>query len=71
MLFVSVRRQGIAKALMTQAISKARSLDPELSKLIVHSSPYAVPIYQKMGFRKSGSVRTENGITYIPMERLF
>ena len=70
MLFVTVRRQGIAKALLTRAISRARSLDPGLAKLIVHSSPYAVPIYQRMGFRKAGDATTENGITYFPMELL-
>ena len=70
MLFVSLRHQGIATELVKQAISKARSSVPELSKLIVHSSRYAVPIYQKMGFRKTGKATTENGITYFPMELL-
>ena len=70
MLFVAVQHQGIAKALLAQAIGKARVLNPGLSKLIVHSSPYAEPVYQKMGFHKTGDVTTENGITYIPMELL-
>ena len=71
MLFVTIQHQGIAKELLAQAISKARAFNPELSKLTVHSSPYAETIYQKMGFRKTGNVTTENGITYIPMELLF
>ena len=70
MLFVTVQHQGIAKELLVQAMSKARALNPDLAKLTVHSSPYAEPIYQKMGFRKSGNATTENGITYIPMELL-
>ena len=68
MLFVAVRRQGIAKELLSQLIRKVRNLYPELSKIKVHSSSYAEPIYQKLGFRKTGNAMTENGITYIPME---
>ncbi len=70
MLFVTAQRQGIATELLAQAIGKARVFNTELSKLTVHSSPYAESIYQKMGFRKTGNIKTENGITYIPMELL-
>lgn len=68
MLFVTVHHHGIAKELLAKAISKAKASNPNLSKLIVHSSPYAEPIYEKMGFDRTGSITTENGITYIPME---
>lgn len=68
LLFVAVRRQGIAKELVARATSKARALNPDLSKLTVHSSPYAERIYQRMGFHKTWDAVTENGITYIPME---
>ena len=70
MLFVTIQHQGVAKELLAQAISKVRVLNPDLSRLTVHSSPYAEPIYQKMGFYKTGNATTENGITYIPMELL-
>ncbi len=70
MLFVSIQHQGVAKELLAQAISKVRVLNPDLSTLTVHSSPYAEPIYQKMGFYKTGNTTTENGITYVPMELL-
>ncbi len=70
MLFVTVRRQGIAKELLSHAINKARALNSSLTKVTVHSSPYAEPIYQKLGFIKTGDIATENGITYIPMELL-
>ena len=70
LLFVTVRHQGIAKKLLAQSIKKARTLNPNLSKLIAHSSLFAQPIYQKMGFRNTGNKKTENGITYIPMELL-
>ena len=70
MLFVTIQHQGVAKELLAQAISKVRVLNPDLSKLTVHSSPYAEPIYKKMGFYRTGNTTTENGITYVPMELL-
>jgi len=69
MLFVSLRHQGIAKELLARAIRRALVVSPSVSKLTVHSSPYAEPIYRKMGFDQVGDVTTEHGITYIPMER--
>jgi GNAT superfamily N-acetyltransferase len=68
MLFVALRDQGIAKELLTRAISRARAVNPDLLKVTVHSSPYAEPIYLKMGFREIGHATTDQGITYIPME---
>ena len=68
LLFVSARHQGVAKNLLAKAVAKICSLNPGLTKLTVHSSPYAEVAYQKMGFNKTGNTITENGITYIPME---
>jgi GNAT superfamily N-acetyltransferase len=68
LLFVTRREQGIAKALMARAIDRARSQNPALSRITVHSSPYAEAAYQRMGFRPSGSETTDHGIRYIPME---
>jgi hypothetical protein len=68
MLFVTVKRQGVATKLLALAISKLQTTNPDLEKLTVHSSPYAEPIYRKMGFKKTGGTITENSITYIPME---
>jgi hypothetical protein len=70
LLFVTLRHHGIAKSLLSHSIDKARITDPNISKLVAHSSPYAETIYQKMGFRNTGDIKTENGITYIPMELL-
>ena len=67
LLFVSVRRRGIAKGLLDRAIRKACGLNPGLSTLVVHSSPYAEAIYRKMGFQKTGDAETVKGITFIPM----
>jgi GNAT superfamily N-acetyltransferase len=68
MLFVTRRRQGIAKELVVRAIKKARSQNPVLSKVTVHSSPYAVAAYRRMGFCRRGNLTTDHGIRYIPME---
>ena len=68
MLFVTIRGQGIAKGLLSRAIARALVEIPSLTKLVVHSSPYAVQAYEKLGFRCSGMPTKENGIAYIPME---
>lgn len=70
MLFVSQRGQGIAKELIARAIEKARSENPALPKMTVHSSPFAKAAYQKMGFRQTGDTMIEQGIRYVPMALL-
>jgi len=68
MLFVTQRGRGIARELLARAIKKARSVNPALSRVTVHSSPYAEAAYRKMGFRRTGNATTEHGIRYTPME---
>ncbi|MGD8639039.1 MAG: GNAT family N-acetyltransferase [Gammaproteobacteria bacterium] len=70
MLFVILRKQGIGKELLGRAIDKARSENSALSKVTVHSSPYAEAAYEKMGFRRIGDDTIEHGIRFIPMELL-
>lgn len=64
LLFVdeAYHRQGIAKKLYQAMQSE---LAPE--QLTVNSSPYAVPIYHKLGFRLNGEEATTSGIRYQPM----
>lgn len=69
LLFVTLRYQGIAMELVQRTIRRLRSTQPQVKKLTVHSSPYAEPIYQKMGFHRVGAMTTDHGITYVPMER--
>ena len=69
LLFVELPRRGIAGELLARGISRIRSEWPGTSKLTVHSSRYAEPIYEKLGFHKVGDLTTEHGISYIPMER--
>ena len=56
-------RRGIGRALFTLAAA-----DNASGKLTVHSSPYAVEVYHRLGFRDTAPERTENGIRYTPME---
>lgn len=70
MLFVTLPGQGIAKELVARAIKKARCEKHAISKVTVHSSLQAEKAYQKMGFRRSGSIAIEHGIRHIPMELL-
>lgn len=70
MLFVSQRGRGVAKALVASAIERAGREIPSLSKVTVHSSPYAETAYRKMGFRRTGDDVIEHGIRYAPMALL-
>jgi len=56
-------RQGIGRTLFEVAKSNCTS-----GKMTVHSSPYAVPIYSKLGFRQTDKEQVVNGIRFTPME---
>lgn len=59
--------KGIGRALWNRVLSESTA-----ETITVHSSGYAVPIYEKLGFVKTAEMQTEGGIAYIPMEyRLF
>ncbi len=67
--FVDARyhRRGIARELLQRALEIRRGCDPTMSEVTVNSSPYAVRIYEKLGFQKLGPERVENGIRFTPM----
>ncbi|MGN0171811.1 MAG: GNAT family N-acetyltransferase [Acutalibacteraceae bacterium] len=56
-------RQGIGKRLFQTVLSQTAA-----SAVTVHSSLYAVEIYEKLGFVRSGDEREEDGIRYVPMK---
>lgn len=60
-------RRGIAKALLLQALDVSRQHNPDLEQVTVNSSPYAVPIYEKLGFEQTGPEQVKNGIRFVPM----
>lgn len=64
-LFVATEAQGkgIARALWERVCAEAPA-----TRYTVRSSLYAVPVYQKFGFRESGPGANKEGIGYQPME---
>jgi GNAT superfamily N-acetyltransferase len=68
LLFVKERGKGIARGLFEHAIAECLVNEPALKELTVHSSPYAVPIYERLGFTATDAERIENGIVYVPMK---
>lgn len=55
------QRKGVARALWQQAIPELRS------EISVRSSLYAVPFYEKRGFKKVGEVKFFNGVSFQTM----
>jgi GNAT superfamily N-acetyltransferase len=69
LFFVSKNYQnkGIGKKLHELAVSKCIAIKPNVTKIEVHSSPYAVPIYEKLGFVKTSIEQVVNGMKFTPM----
>jgi GNAT superfamily N-acetyltransferase len=69
MLFVGsdYQRRGISRALLDRALDICRREKPALSAITVNSSPYAVPIYERLGFQAKGPEQVVHGIRFTPM----
>ncbi len=69
MLFVdkAFQGQGISRELLNRAIALARQHDPNVSQMTLNSSPYALPIYEKLGFHPTAPEQIHNGIRFTPM----
>lgn len=61
-------RQGITKELLQKSLKICKNKNPDINKITVNSSPYAVPIYNKLGFSQSDIEQVKDGIRFIPME---
>lgn len=61
------QNKGIGKNLHELAINKCKVCKPEVTTIEVNSSPYAVSIYEKLGFIKISNEQTVNGIRFTPM----
>ena len=70
MLFVqpSLQRSGIGRGLLAAAGAFAGDVDREFT---VHSSPNAVPAYERLGFRITGPEQCVQGLRFVPMKGLF
>jgi GNAT superfamily N-acetyltransferase len=60
------QRLGIGRKLFEAALKKI-SYNGELA-INVHSSPFAVSIYDAFGFQKIDDEQNESGIRYVPMQ---
>lgn len=72
LLFVreSYHRQGIAGNLLRMAVAEIEMREPGIDELTVHSSLYAISIYEKMGFtRQANDIQQDHGIRFMPMEK--
>jgi|SRR6516162_297413 predicted GNAT family N-acyltransferase len=69
LLFVAPEFHGqkIATQLWHRAFRKSRAADATVREFTVNSSPYAVPIYEKFGFRQTSPEQTHNGLRFVPM----
>jgi len=69
LLFVKTGYQnmGVAKKLLSLSLDYCRRANPSLDFIDVHSSPYAVEIYAKLGFTRTGIEQEINGIRFTPM----
>ena len=56
-------RQGIGKKLFKTVLDNNTS-----NKITVNSSPYAIPVYHKLGFRDTNKEQVINGLKFTPME---
>ncbi|MCL2816811.1 MAG: GNAT family N-acetyltransferase [Clostridiales bacterium] len=70
LLFVDKRhhKKGIAGQLLG-ALLKELENHEEAAQITVNSSPYAVKIYEKLGFVRSGERQEKDGLIFIPMTR--
>jgi GNAT superfamily N-acetyltransferase len=70
LLFVdkAFQQQGVARALLNKTLEICRKHRLRLGKLSVNASPYALPIYEKFGFRPAEPEGEIHGIRFIPME---
>lgn len=56
-------RRGIGRKLFEAAVN-----DNISGEMTVNSSPYAVPVYHRLGFRDTEKEQITNGIRYTPMK---
>ena len=61
--------KGIGRGLLSHAIMLCQQNKPDSTELEVHSSPWAVPVYGKLGFESTGPEQESRGIRYIRMTK--
>lgn len=71
LLFVdpAYQRKGLARALFDMLFAYYQEYS-DCREITVNSSPYAVEVYRRFGFKETDSVQTFNGILFVPMKRV-
>ncbi len=69
LLFTAVEHQGrgIARCLIRTVTAHLLAADPPVGDLTVNASVYALPIYERLGFRPIAAVGEQDGIIATPM----
>jgi predicted GNAT family N-acyltransferase len=69
LLFVDSEFHGrkISREFLQRALDICHRHRPDLTQMSVNSSPYAVPIYERLGFEQTGPEEVLNGIRFVPM----
>ena len=70
-LFVgkAYQRTGLSRRLWSRVLDDSLALGNP-GKFTVNASNYAVPVYEKLGFRRTESRKEKNGVQYNPMQLL-
>ena len=61
------QNQEIGKVLFQKAIALCKEKVPELNRISVNASPFAVPIYKRLGFKETDKEQIKNGMRYQPL----
>ena len=59
--------RGIGRMLFEEARFRIDLAQPDVTEITVHSSPYAVTVYERLGFEKTGPLEQRSGIIFQPM----
>lgn len=72
LLFIDSAFQGmgVGGELLGRALEFCRTADPHLKAVTVNSSPNALPAYERMGFKATGSEQDIGGVRSVPMEKI-
>ncbi len=62
--------RGVARTLLQHVLDLPPNLMGKADALTVNASPYAVPIYRKMGFTITGPEGENNGVRSTPMMKI-
>jgi GNAT superfamily N-acetyltransferase len=63
------RGRGIGRALLASALACGAGDKAPPAAVTVNSSPWAVPVYERLGFRATGPQIEHNGMRAIPMTK--